>query len=522
VSDLVDDDYDGESLRFRAMDNIVGHGPPPGLATRNLDDQELHLGSVEEPTSFREVERDHRWRKAMVEEMNSIKENETWVLVDPPANCRPIGLKWVFKEKHDEHDNVVKHKARLVAKGYVQREGVDFEEVFAPVARMESVRLLIALAAIKDWEIHHMDVKSAFLSGELKEEVFVQQPPGFVVAGKEHQVLCLCKALYGLRQAPRAWNIRLDESLTTLGFTKCPSEHALYTKQVARGTIIVGVYVDDLVITGEKKGDIEAFKKEMTKMFCMSDLGLLSYYLGIEVEQGSRGITLSQSAYAKKLLERSGMSGCKGVQAPMEERLKLSKDSTTAKVDATNFRSIVGGLRYLTHTRPDITFALGYVSRFMEDPREDHLAAVKHLLRYVAGTSGHDLIYPRRGTAALELTGYSDSDMAGDIDGRKSTSGVLFFLGDCPITWQSQKQKIVAQSTCEAEYIAAVTASCQGVWLARLLKELTGARLQAPVLMVDNKSAIALAKNPVLHDRSKHIVTKFYFIRDCIKEGKQD
>jgi hypothetical protein len=260
----------------------------------------------------------------------------------------------------------------------------------------------------------------------------------------------------------------------------------------------------------------------MTKMFRMSDLGLLSYYLGIEVEQGSRGITLSQSAYAKKLLERSGMSGCKGVQAPMEERLKLSKDSTTAKVDATNFRSIVGGLRYLTHTRPDITFALGYVSRFMEDPREDHLAAVKHLLRYVAGTSGHDLIYPRRGTAALELTGYSDSDMAGDIDGRKSTSGVLFFLGDCPITWQSQKQKIVAQSTCEAEYIAAVTASCQGVWLARLLKELTGARLQAPVLMVDNKSAIALAKNPVLHDRSKHIVTKFYFIRDCIKEGKQD
>jgi hypothetical protein len=291
------------------MDNMIGHGPPPGLAVRNLDNQELHLGSAEEPTSFREAERDHHWRKVMVEEMNSIKENETWVLVDPPANCRPIGLKWVFKEKHN---NVVKHKARLVAKGYVQREGVDFEEVFAPVARMESVRLLIAFAAIKDWEIHHMDVKSTFLNGELKEEVFMQQPPGFVVAGKEHQVLHLRKALYGQRQAPRAWNIRLDESLTTLGFTKCPSKHALYTKQAAHGAIIVGVYVDDLVITGETKGDIEAFK-EMTKMFRMSDLGLLSYYLGIEVEQESRGITLCQSADAKKLLERGGMSGCKGV-----------------------------------------------------------------------------------------------------------------------------------------------------------------------------------------------------------------
>jgi hypothetical protein len=163
-----------------------------------------------------------------------------------------------------------------------------------------------------------------------------------------------------------------------------------------------------------------------------------------------------------------------------------------------------------------MSFVVGYVSRFMED----HLAAVKHLLHYVARTSGYSLIYPRRGTTALELTGYIDSDMAGDIDGRKSTSGVVFFLSDCPITWQSQKQKIIALSTCEAEYIAMATASCQGVWLARLLEELTGAKLQAPVLMVDNKSAIALAKNPILHERSKHIDTKFHYIRDCIEEGK--
>jgi hypothetical protein len=228
----------------------------------------------------------------------------------------------------------------------------------------------------------------------------------------------------------------------------------------------------------------------------MSDLGLLSYYLGIEVEQGSRGITLCQSAYVKWLLDRSGMSGCKGCQTPMEEKLKLSKDNTMAKVDATRYQSIVGGLRYLTHTRPDINFVVGYVSRFMEDPREDHLTTVKHLLGYIAGTSGYNIIYPRQRMTTLELTWYNNSDMAGHIDGRKSTSGVLFFLSDCPITWQSQKQKIVTLSTYEAEYITAVE-GCEGVWLAWLLKELTGEKLWVPALMVDNKSAIALAKNPV-------------------------
>jgi hypothetical protein len=520
VSDFVDDDYDGEPLRFRAVDNIIRHGAPPGLAERILDDQELHLGSAEEPTTFREAERDHRWRKAMIEEMSSIEENRTWVLVDPPANCRPIGLKWVFKEKHDERGNVVKHKARLVAKGYVQREGVDFEEVFAPVARMESVRLLLALAATEEWEVHHMDVKSAFLNGDLREEVYVQQPPGFVVAGEEHKVLRLRKALYGLRQAPRAWNIKLDESLVSLGFDKCVTEHALYIRKTKEGNLIVGVYVDDLIITGSGRRLIHEFKREMTALFKMSDLGLLSYYLGIEVGQTARSITLRQSAYAEKLLERSGMRGCKPCLSPMEEKLKLSKDSSAPRVNATSYRSIVGGLRYLAHTRPDISFVIGYLSRFMEDPREDHLAAIKRLLRYVAGTIEHGLVYPKRGGGRLELTGYSDSDMAGDVDGRRSTTGVVFFLGSCAISWQSQKQKVVALSTCEAEYIAAATACCQGIWLARLLKELTGEELRAPVLLVDNKSAIALAKNPVLHDRSKHIDTKFHFIRDCIEEGR--
>ena len=200
----------------------------------------------------------------------------------------------------------------------------------------------------------------------------------------------------------------------------------------------------------------------------MSDLGALSYYLGIEVRQGKEELTLGQSTYASKLLERSGMAKCKTCMTPMEERLKLMKDSTAAKVDATLYRSIVGGLRYLVHTRPDIAFVVGYLNRFMEDPREDHWAAVKRLLRYVKGTVNHGIIFPKTGGSRLQLTVFSDADMAGDIDRRRSTSGVLVFLGSAPISWLSLKQKMVALSTCEAEYVAAATAACQVVWLRRL------------------------------------------------------
>jgi hypothetical protein len=209
----------------------------------------------------------------MEEEMKSIEDNHTWELVDLPRGHRAIGLKWVFKAKRDERRLIVKHKARIVAKGYVHQQGVDYEEVFAPVARIESVRLLLALAAQKHWEVHHMDVKSAFLNGDLKEEVYVKQPPGFVIAGKEEKVLCLRKALYGLRQAPRAWNAKLDTTMVSLGFQRSRSEHAIYV----RGSLIIGVYVDDLVISGSKKEEIGQFKAEMKESFRMSDLGLLSY-----------------------------------------------------------------------------------------------------------------------------------------------------------------------------------------------------------------------------------------------------
>ena len=402
----------------------------------------------------------------------------------------------------------------------MQQQGVDFGEVFARVARMESVRMLLAVAAQEGWLVHHMDVKSAFLNGELEEEVYVQQPPGFISTGHEEKVLKLNKALYGLRQAPRAWNVKLDKSLRDLGFTRCDSEYGMYTKGMEASRVVVGVYVDDLIITGADSVIVEGFKEEMRNVFRMSDLGLLSFYLGIEVKQGRRTITLGQAAYARKLLEKAGMQSCNLCHTPMEARLQLSNRGTTAEVDATMYRSLVGSLRYLVHTRPDISFAVGYVSRFMEKPRLEHFAAVKHLLRYIAGTVDYGIVYPKCSDSCNRLVGYSDSDLGGDVDDRKSTTGVIFFMGEMPISWQSHKQKAVALSSCEAEYMAGAVGACQAVWLARLLSDIVGVKVQPPVLKMDNQSAIALSKNSVLHDRSKHIDTKFHYIRKSVEEGR--
>jgi hypothetical protein len=247
----------------------------------------------------------------------------------------------VFKLKRDEARAIVKHNARLVARGFVQREGIDFDDTFTPVARMESVRLLFALTAQEGWRVHHMDIKSAFLNGDLKDEVYVHQPSGFAIPGMEGKVLRLRKTLYGLRQAPRAWNVKLDSTLKGMGFGQCPHKAAIYRRGNGGNALLVGVYVDDLVITGTKDAEVAAFKEEMKATFQMSDLGLLSFYLGIEVHQGDSGITLRQTAYAKRVVELAGLTDYNPSLTLMEERLKLNCDGTT-EVDATQYRRLVG------------------------------------------------------------------------------------------------------------------------------------------------------------------------------------
>jgi hypothetical protein len=398
----------------------------------------------------------------MKAEMDAVEKNRTWELADLPRGHHAITLKWVFKLKRDEVGAIIKHKARLVARGFLQREGIDFDDAFTPVARMESVRLLLALAVQECWRVHHIDVKSVFLNGDLKEEVYVHQPPRFAIPDMEGKVMRLRNALYGLRQAPRACNVKLDSTLWRMGFEQSPHEAAVYRWGNGGNVLLVGVYVDDLVITGTKDAEVAAFKEEMKATFQMSDLGPLSFYLGIEVHQNDSGITLRQTAYAKRVVELAGLIDCNPALTPMEERLKLSRDSTTEEVDAMQYRCLVESLRYLAHTRPNLAFSIGYVSRFMQRPTTEHQQDVKRIVRYVAGTLDHSLYYPKCPGEA-QLVGYSDNDHAGNIDTNKSTSGILFFFGKCVVSWQLVKQQVVALSSCEAEYIAASTASTQAL-----------------------------------------------------------
>lgn len=394
----------------------------------------------------------------MESELKSIEKNNTWVLTKLPPNRKAIGLKWVFKLKRDATGNMIKHKARLVAKGYVQENGIDFEDAFTPVARLETIRLILALATKENWLVHHLDVKSAFLHGDLKEEVYVSQPTGFSVKGKENLIYRLRKALYGLRQAPRAWNVKLDQSLKGLGFTRCAQEQAIYKVHKSNLILIVGVYVDDLIVTGSSEKGILEFKKRMKQLFDMSELGLLSYYLGIEVHQGKNNIMLSQQGYARKILKLAGMEECNSSKYPMEAKLKLTKDEQGESVNATNYRKLVGRLRYLVHTRPDLNFSIGDVSRYMQNLKQSHYATIKHILRYVKGTIEYGLMYRRGGDDML--VGYSDSNYSDDREDGRGTTGVAYYFSGNLITWASQKQQTIALSSCEAEYMVATAAAC--------------------------------------------------------------
>ena len=349
--------------------------------------------------------------------------------------------------------------------------------------------------------------------------MYVHQPPGFVDPKHAGKVFKLHKALYGLKQAPRAWNFKLDQELKALGFQRNKVEHAVYKRGTGDALLLVGVYVDDLIVCGPNSLKIAEFKNQMKETFSMSDLGLLSYYLGMEVKQEESQITICQKAYAEKIVETCGLTGCNTVDTPMEQRIKLSATKPGAEIDISRYRSIIGSLRYLVNTRPDIAYSVGIVSRFMEAPGKEHWAAVKRIVRYIAGTLDYGCRFQKGKKMDLKLLGFTDSDCSGDLIQRKSTSGIIFYLGSNLVTWASQKQKVVALSSCEAEYIAAAMGACQGVWLSRLIAEMLGEEVQKFKLLIDNQSAIELAKNPVFHDRSKHIDTRFHYIRDCIEKG---
>lgn len=284
------------------------------------------LMGVDEPINYGQASKKMEWRHAMYQELELIERNDTWKLMELPPGKKVIDLKWVFKLKKDNKGAIVKYKARDVAKGYVHQQGIDFEEIFAPVTRLETVRLLLELSAKNGWLVHHLDVKSTFLNGELQEEVYVSQLEGFEKPGQEHLVNKLSKTLYGLRQTPRAWYSKLSKFLEGMGLSCCPYKYAVYTKEEAGEALIVAVYVDDLLVTGTNEEVIKKFKQQMAKHFEMSNLGILSYYLGIEVNHREGYTEQKQEAYARKVLEKAGMCECNPKKYPMKPKAVITKD----------------------------------------------------------------------------------------------------------------------------------------------------------------------------------------------------
>eukprot|EP00253_Pinus_taeda_P025809 PITA_25809 len=476
-----------------------------------------NIHSIFEPQTYSEAKGTPEWEQAMDAEFQSLQKNHTWTLFDLPEGKKPISCKWVYKVKYKANGTLDKYKARLVARGFSQKEGIDYEETFAPTVKMSTIRLVLALAAQFKWKVHQMDVKSAFLNGDLQEEVYMTQPPGFKIAGQEQKVCRLAKALYGLKQAPWAWYMKIDQYLTDHGFQRSPSDANLYIKHTGDDILFVVVYVDDLIITSSSAHLIHGIKQDLCKIFDMTDLGLLHYCLGIEVWQIENHIFLSQSKYAKNLVDRFRMQDCKPATTPMEPGLKLSAQSSSPPVDETLFRQLVGSLIYLTATRPDISFAVSYISRFMSAPKADHWIAAKRVLRYVRGTSDYGLLYTR--TSDPILSGYTDSDWAGSVDDRKSTAGYVFSLGSGVVTWTSKKQQAVALSSTEAEYRGTVKASCEAVWLQRMLADMHASQTGPTSLFCDNQGVLKLAKNLVFHERTKHVETHCHYIRQLVEDG---
>ncbi|KAJ9544827.1 hypothetical protein OSB04_024534 [Centaurea solstitialis] len=402
--------------------------------------------------SYREAISDPLWQNAMAEELTALYQTYTWDLVPLPLGKQAIGCQWVFKIKTKSDGSVERYKARLVSKGYSQQYGMDHDETFAPVAKMMTIRTLIVVASIRQWKICQMDVKNAFSNGDLHEEVYMTPPPG--IAHKSGEVCRLRKALYGLKQASRAWFENFSTVITSLGFT--PSNH------------------DSTLFAG-------CMSAELAHCFAMKDLGMLLYFLGIEVAQSKKGYFLSQTKYISDLFERAQLSDKKTVDTPLETNVHYTLTDGVPLSDLSLYRTIIGSLVYLTVTRPDIAHAVHVVSQTVTSPTIVHWGAVIRTLRYLHGTQFQSLLFPS--TSSLKLSAYSDASWDSDPSDRKSTTGFCIFLGDSLISWKSKKHDVVSHSSTKAEYRAMAVTTCDIVWLRWLLVDM-GVDVSQPTSIV--------------------------------------
>ena len=524
-----DEDYHedtGESLNsvWQSFAGAVGEDreSPCEIPARLSDESTEGTGHLVEPQTYEEAldsPQSDLWRTAMDEEFKSLLENQTWDLVECPPGVKPVPMKWVYKIKRNADGSVERFKARLVAKGFLQKQGVDFEEVYAPVSKQTTVRALLAVCAEKDLELEQLDVKTAFLNGHLEEEIYMQQAQGYE-EGEKSVVYKLKRAIYGLRQAPRAWYLRLKEEMERLGWTVSGADPALFIRREDGGVFYALVYVDDILMAGPKDSPVMGrLKAELTEIFDIRDLGESSYFLGMEIERkrDEGTIKLSQKKLTGEILNRFGMSEAKGRSVPLNQGEKMTRDGEPLDTGEHPYRELIGSLLYLSVcTRPDIAYAVGALSRYMSAPTTDHWRAAIGILRYLADTRDLGIVF---GNGGLIPEGYVDADYAGELDTRRSTTGYVFILAGGAISWSSRLQVTVAVSTVEAEYMGAASAVKEALWLKKLARDF-GLEVGQICIKGDNQGALKLLKHSMSTQRSKHIDVMHHFARERVLRGE--
>lgn len=474
------------------------------------------ISMFDPPLTYNQAVQEKEWRNAVSFEVDALEDQGTWDITKLPPGVKAIGSKWVFRIKYNSDGTIERYKARLVALGNHQKEGVDFTETFAPVVKMQTVRLLLDVAAAKNWELHQMDVHNAFLHGDLKEDIYMKPPPRFKTT--DPSLVCkLKKSIYGLKQAPRCWFEKLSTSLIKFGFIQSKKDYSLFTSIRGSTVLHVIVYVDDLVICGNDASVIAKFKVYLSQYFKMKDLGHLKYFLGIEVARSPEGIFLSQRKYFLDVIEECGLSGSRPAETPLEQNHKLASSTSSIFPEPDKYRRLVGRLVYLTHTKPEISYAVNMLAQFMQKPLSDHWDAALRLVRYLKGCPGQGILLSS--ASNLQLTGYSDSDHAGCPLTRRSLIGYLVKLGNSPVSWKTKKQDKVSRSSAEAEYRAMAMTCQELMWVKEVLLSLGISHDQPMHLVCDSQSALHIASNPVFHERTKHIETDCHFIRDEYTSG---
>ncbi|KXJ71119.1 hypothetical protein RP20_CCG021438 [Aedes albopictus] len=509
IQEESDDVEEEQSSGGPRRSNRVNKGVPP---ERYSATSKFACPQPVEPRSYKEATtgaESAKWIAAMKDELVSHEENKTWNLVKLPPGKKAIGCRWIYKRKLDEHGRLSSYKARLVAQGHSQRFGLDYDEVFAPVAKQVTFRTLLTIASRRNMLVKHVDVKTAYLNGDLKETVYMKLPPG--VAAEPDEVCLLRKSLYGLKQSAHMWNRKLDETLRQMGFTPADADPCLYVRRRGKNVAYILVYVDDMLVCTSSLEEYDDILETLNSNFQMTALGDVKQFLGIQVTRTKTGYCLNQQAYINRMVASFGMDQAKGSRIPMDPGYIQQKEEAERLPNNDKYQSLVGGLLYVSvHTRPDIGISASILGRRVSNPTVADWTEAKRTLRYLKATSGLQL---QLGGGCGELEGFADADWAGNVSDRKSNSGFLFRLGGGIISWCARKQPCVSLSSTEAEYIS-LSESCQELmWLKKLMRDF-GEPVKKPVCIFEDNQSCIKQLSQTSGKRSKHIDTKYHFVKD--------